>query len=121
MMTSPVPLKAIVQLFDQSGRPLDVRCWDQQARTVPWVLGDVTRWNVFPLGERDRPARNAERRADLSEAAFPTPDRATTPEVTNPLVPEQAEPVEVERPADGEGDRDRGEDRDRDRDKDKEW
>ena len=109
-----------VQLFDQSGRPLDVRCWDQQARTVPWMLGDVTRWNVFPLGERDRPARNAERRADLSEAAFPTPDRATTPEVTNPLVPEQAEPVEVERPADGEGDRDRGEDRDRDRDKDKE-
>lgn len=81
-----------VQLFDQAGRPLDVRCWDQQARTVPWVLGDVTRWNVFPLGERDRPARNAARRADLSDAAFPTPDRATTPGVTNPLVPERADP-----------------------------
>ena len=76
-----------VQLFDQAGRPLDVRCFDQQARMVPWVLGDVTRWNVFPLGERDRPARNAERRADLTGAAFPVPDRATTPAVTNPLVP----------------------------------
>ncbi|MDR7253653.1 hypothetical protein J2X46_002643 [Nocardioides sp. BE266] len=82
-----------VQLFDQAGRPLDVRCYDQQATKVPWVLGDVTRWNVFPLGERDRPARNATRRADLSDAAFPTPDRATTPEVTNPLVPEEVEPV----------------------------
>ncbi|GAA5137411.1 hypothetical protein GCM10023339_77770 [Alloalcanivorax gelatiniphagus] len=86
-----------VQLFDQAGRPLDVRCWDQQARTVPWVLGDVTRWNVFPLGERDRPARNAERRADLADAAFPTPDRATTPAVTNPLVPERTEPEEPRR------------------------
>jgi hypothetical protein len=83
-----------VQLFDQTGRPLDVRCWDQKARTVPWVLGDVTRWNVFPLGERDRPARTAERQADLSDAAFPTPDRATAPEVTNPLVPPPAEAVE---------------------------
>lgn len=78
-----------VQLFDQSGRPLDVRCAGQEDRTVPWVLGDVTRWNVFPLGERDRPARNAVRREDLTGAAFPTPDRATTPEVTNPLVPER--------------------------------
>jgi hypothetical protein len=87
-----------VQLFDQAGRPLDVRCYDQQARMVPWVLGDVTRWNVFPLGERDRPARNAERRADLSGAAFPTPDRATTPAVTNPLVPvpEETEPAPVD-------------------------
>jgi hypothetical protein len=84
-----------VQLFDQAGRPLDVRCYDQQARKVPWVLGDVTRWNVFPLGVRDRPARNAERRADLSDASFPTPDRATTPAVTNPLIPV---PEETERP-----------------------
>ena len=83
-----------VQLFDQSGRPLDVRCYGQQDRAVPWVLGDVTRWNVFPIGERDRPARTPERRADLSDAAFPTPDRATTPEVTNPLVPVEAEPQE---------------------------
>ena len=99
-----------VQLFDQSGRPLDVRCWDQQARTVPWVLGDVTRWNVFPLGERERPARNAERRADLGDAAFPTPDRATTPEVTNPFVPEEVEPVEAEpeREPGGKKDGDRG-------------
>jgi hypothetical protein len=80
-----------VQLFDQAGRPLDVRCWGQQDRTVPWVLGDVTRWNVFPIGERDRPARTPQRRADLLGAAFPTPDRATTPAVTNPLVPVEAE------------------------------
>jgi hypothetical protein len=80
-----------VQLFDQAGRPLDVRCWRQQDRTVPWVLGDVTRWNVFPLGERDRPARTQEQREDLLGAAFPTPDRATTPAVTNPLVPADAE------------------------------
>ncbi|RYB95462.1 hypothetical protein EUA93_14590 [Nocardioides oleivorans] len=77
-----------VQLFDQSGRPLAVGCYDQQAVKVPWVLGDVTRWNVYPLGERDRPARSERRRADLTGAAFPTPDRATAPEVTNPLVPE---------------------------------
>ncbi|NPD06700.1 hypothetical protein HN031_18665 [Nocardioides sp. zg-1308] len=75
-----------VQLFDQEGRPLDVRCWDQQARTVPWILGDVARWNVFPLAERERPARTSARRADLGETAFPVPDRATTPEVTHPLV-----------------------------------
>jgi hypothetical protein len=81
-----------VQLFDQSGRPLAVRCYDQQAVKVPWVLGDVNRWNVFPLGERDRPARNERRREDLTGAAFPTPDRATTPEVTNPLVPVETEP-----------------------------
>lgn len=94
-----------VQLFDQAGRPLDVRCYDQQARTVPWVLGDVTRWNVFPLGERDRPARNAERRADLADAAFPTPDRATTPGVTNPLVPGATEPVDGPDDDRGQGDK----------------
>ena len=82
-----------VQLFDQSGRPLDVQCYGQAGRTVPWVLGDVTRWNVFPLGVRASPARRPVERADVSDAAFPTPDRATTPEVTNPLLPE---PVEVE-------------------------
>ena len=80
-----------VQLFDQAGRPLDVRCYGQQDRTVPWVLGDVSRWNVFPLGERARPARTPERRADLDGAAFPTPDRGTTPAVTNPLAPAEAE------------------------------
>ncbi len=79
------------QLFDQAGRPLDVRCYGQQDRTVPWVLGDVTRWNVFPIGERDRPARTPQRRADLTGAAFPVPDRATTPAVTNPLVPEEVD------------------------------
>lgn len=83
-----------VQLFDQAGRPLDVSCWRQQDRTVPWVLGDVTRWNVFPIGERDRPARTPQQRTDLLGAAFPTPDRATTPAVTNPLVPAEAEVVE---------------------------
>lgn len=95
-----------VQLFDQAGRPLDVRCWGQQDRTVPWVLGDVTRWNVFPIGERDRPARTPQRRADLLGAAFPTPDRATTPAVTNPLVPVEAE---VERAPSRTKDRDRSE------------
>ena len=90
-----------VQLFDQSGRPLDVQCYGQAGRTVPWVLGDVTRWNVFPLGVRASPARRPVERADVSDAAFPTPDRATTPEVTNPLLPE---PVEVEgESAEGEG------------------
>ena len=95
-----------IQLFDQAGRPLDVRCWDQRSTKVPWVLGDVTRWNVFPLGERDRPARSERRREDLTGAAFPTPDRATAPAVTNPLVPN-------EQPADREPDRtgDRTDDR----------
>lgn len=82
-----------VQLFDQAGRPLGVRCYGQENRTVPWVLGDVTRWNVFPLGERARPARTPERRADLTDATLPTPDRATTPEVTNPLVPSPVVPT----------------------------
>lgn len=95
-----------VQLFDQAGRPLDVRCWDQRSTKVPWVLDDVTRWNVFPLGERDRPARSERRREDLTGAAFPTPDRATAPAVTHPLVP-------VEERADRESDRtaDRTDDR----------
>ena len=92
-----------VQLFDQRGRPLDVQCYGQAGRTVPWVLGDVTRWNVFPLGVRDQPARTPERRADLSGSAFPTPDRATTPEVTNPLLPE---PVEVEQEKEPTGKKD---------------
>jgi len=30
-----------VQLFDQVGRPLDVRCYGQQSTTVPWMLGGV--------------------------------------------------------------------------------
>lgn len=80
-----------VQLFDQAGRPLDVRCAGQQDRTVPWVLGDVTRWNVFPIGERAIPARRPAQREDLEGAAFPVPDRATAPAVTNPLVPEEVE------------------------------
>lgn len=80
-----------VQLFDQDGRPLDVRCWDQRSTKVPWVLGDDTRWNVFPLGERERPARTERRREDLTGAAFPTPDRATAPAVTHPLVPVEVE------------------------------
>lgn len=101
-----------VQLFDQAGRPLDVRCFDQQATKVSWVLGDVTRWNVFPLGERDRPARTAKRRADPSDAAFPVPDRATTPAVTHPLVPVVVEEAEVD-PGDvreRSGERESGED-----------
>ncbi len=86
-----------VQLFDQAGRPLNLSCEGQQNRKVPWVLGDVTRWNVFPLGERERPARTPERRADLEGARFPVPDRATTPAVTHPLLPPVPAPApEVE-------------------------
>jgi hypothetical protein len=102
-----------VQLFDQAGRPLDVRCGGQQDRAVPWVLGDVTRWNVFPIGERDRPARTPERRADLTGAAFPTPDRVTTPAVTNPLVPEDAEGRGAERGDDERDARQRQDERER--------
>lgn len=80
-----------VQLFDQAGRSLDVRCYGQENRMVPWVLGDVTRWNVFPIGERATPARRPAQREDLAGAAFPVPDRATAPAVTNPLVPEEAD------------------------------
>jgi hypothetical protein len=87
-------------------RPLDVRCHGQQDRTVPWVLGDVTRWNVFPLGERAFPARRAAQREDLEGAAFPVPDRATTPAVTNPLVPVEAVP---EPTGEKDGDRRKGE------------
>ena len=94
-----------VQLFDQDGRPLEVQCHGQASRTVPWVLGDVTRWNVFPLGERAHPARRAPDRADVTDAAFPTPDRATTPAVTNPLVPV---PVEPEKAPTGKRDGNRG-------------
>lgn len=85
-----------VQLFDQAGRPLDMACPGQANRKVPWVLGDVTRWNVFPMGERVRLARNDAARSDLGEATFPTPDRATVPPVTNPLVvPEPAEETDA--------------------------
>ena len=42
-------------------------------------------------------------RADLSDAAFPTPDRATTPAVTHPFVPT---PVEDDvRPDKADGDK----------------
>lgn len=103
-----------VQLFDQGGRPLAVDCWEQRAKKVPWVLGDVARWNVFPLGERDRPARTERRREDLTGAAFPTPDRATTPEVTNPLVPEDAEAEEEVEPERTPADRSQRKDGQRD-------
>jgi len=93
-----------VQLFDQAGRSLDVRCYGQENEMVPWVLGDVTRWNVFPIGERAVPARRPAQREDLEGAAFPVPDRATAPAVTNPLVPAEVEP---------EGSTDRSEKKDR--------
>ncbi|HEY0643782.1 MAG TPA: hypothetical protein VGD39_10210, partial [Nocardioides sp.] len=95
-----------VQLFDQAGRPLSVQCYEQADHAVPWMLGDVPRWNVFPLGERDRPARRQVERDDVSGAAFPTPDRATTPAVTNRLVPVRAEP---EKPGPGKKDREHDE------------
>jgi hypothetical protein len=80
-----------VQLFDQDGQPISTRCWSQVARRVPWMLGDVPRWNVYPLAVRDHAARTPEERADVTGAQFPVPDRATTPEVTNPVVTALAE------------------------------
>jgi hypothetical protein len=58
---------------------------------VPWMLGDVPRWNVFPLAERAQGARTPEQRSDVTGAEFPTSDRATTPGVTNPVATAQAE------------------------------
>ena len=80
-----------VQLFDQAGRPLETRCYSQVRRMVPWMLGDVPRWNVYPLAVRDHAARTPDQRADVTGAQFPTPDRATTPEVTNPVATALAE------------------------------
>jgi hypothetical protein len=80
-----------VQLFDQAGQPLATRCYSQARRTVPCILGDVPRWNVFPLAVRDRAARTAGNSGDVTGAEFPTPDRATTPAVSNPVVSALAE------------------------------
>jgi hypothetical protein len=80
-----------VQLFDQDGQPLETRCYSQVRRMVPWMLGDVPRWNVYPLAVRDHPARTPDQRADVTGARFPVPDRATTPEVSNPVATALAE------------------------------
>lgn len=95
-----------VQLFDQRDRPLDVRCYGQARRTVPWMLGDVARWNVFPLGERERPLGRNDVPEEDDEATFPLLERPTVPAVTNPLVPAEAEAVPTPR-------RDRSDGRDR--------
>lgn len=87
-----------VQLFDDRGRSFDVRCPDRYGRAAyPWYLGDVARWNVFPLAERRQ--RTDDRMVDGAyesprPPAFPVTDRATVPAVTHPLVP-----VQVEEPA----------------------
>lgn len=88
------PLRG-VQLFDQRGRALDVQCPGRDRRSVPWVLGDVARWNVFPLGESERPRGRSGVPGDVDGAAFPTPERRTVPAVTNPLVPVRTEAERV--------------------------
>jgi hypothetical protein len=80
-----------VQLFDQAGQPLATRCYSQARRMVPWMLGDVPRWNVYPLAVRDHAARTPGQPADVTGAEFPTPDRATTPAVSNPVATALAE------------------------------
>ena len=57
-----------VQLFDQAGRPLDVRCWRQQDRTVPWVLGDVAEPGVRLAFLRSRPGGGTPTSADRAWA-----------------------------------------------------
>lgn len=89
-----------VQLFDNRGRSFDVRCPDRWGKAAyPWYLGDVARWNVFPMAERRQ--RTEDRTVEGAyesprPPAFPVTDRASVPAVTHPLVPVQA----VE-PADG--------------------
>lgn len=62
-----------VQLFDASGRPLNVGCsW--RGGNKAWMLGDVRRWNVYPVG----------RRRD-GEVVVPDPGRASVPAVTSPV------------------------------------
>lgn len=88
-----------VQLFDDRGRSFDLRCPDRWGKAAyPWYLGDVARWNVFPLAERRQ--RTDDRMVDGAyesprPPAFPVTDRATVPAVTHPLVP-----AEVDEPVD---------------------
>lgn len=84
-----------VQLFDNRGRAFDVRCPDRWGKAAyPWYLGDVARWNVFPMAERKQRSddRMVERAYESPRPpAFPVTDRATVPAVTHPLVPAQVE------------------------------
>jgi hypothetical protein len=65
-----------VQLFDQQGRPLNTACGSWNDRKRPWMLGDVQRWNVFPLG--------IQRDGD-SVPTLPTPNLDQVPAVRSPL------------------------------------
>lgn len=63
-----------VQLFDERGRPFDVRCPDGLGTpTAPWLLGDVARRNVFPQAEAAEGSRR-----------FPSLTRLTVPAVSPP-------------------------------------
>jgi hypothetical protein len=80
------PLEGI-QLFDQSGKPLNANCaWMSKRR--PWMLGDVKRWNVFPQG--------SQRRTD-PVPILPSPEVLRVPAVSPPGglvdVPAVAEPT----------------------------
>lgn len=57
-----------VQLLDQRGHPLNLRCGANGRSAVPWLLGDVPRPNVFPQYER-------------GETEPPTPIRKRLPAV----------------------------------------
>lgn len=89
-----------VQLFDGRGRAFDVRCQDRWGKAAyPWYLGDVARWNVFPMAERRQ--RTNDRMVDGAyesprPPAFPITDRASVPAVTHPLVPAPVEEPVVE-------------------------
>lgn len=95
-----------VQLYDDRGRAFDVRCPDRYGRAAyPWYLGDVARWNVFPLAERRQ--RTDDRMVDGAyesprPPAFPVTDRATVPAVAHPLVPVRVEEPVVDSPKIGD-------------------
>ncbi len=73
-----------VQLFDELGSPLVVGCQDwSQEGYLAWKLGDIERWNVFPLGLPD-PLEGED------QPFFPPRERMTVPGVTSPAPPPTA-------------------------------
>lgn len=93
-----------VQLFDETGRPFDVRCPDRYGTgAYPWQLGDVPRWNVFPQAER-RQAGDDHVVAGAYDSprppTFPVPKRTEVPAVTHPLVAVVAPTAREDEPRD---------------------
>lgn len=80
-----------VQLFTSTGKPFAVRCageWDVNGdavgeTTAPWKMGDVNRWNVFPLPESATDWETGQTHV-LRQPAAPKP---TVPAVTSPVMP----------------------------------